>query len=197
MSDEEVRSMSRIGKQPVVIPSGVEVTIGEDNLVRVKGPKGSLERRIHPRMRLRIEEVERDGKKVRQVRVERPSDDRQDRALHGLSRTLIANMVQGVTQGFEKVLEINGVGYRATQKGKGVELQVGFSHPVYVEPDPGVEIVVEGNTRIVVRGADKEKVGNTAARIRAVKKVEPYKGKGIKYADEVPRRKAGKQAKAH
>jgi large subunit ribosomal protein L6 len=173
----------------------VEVTIDEQNRVRVQGPKGTLERQIHPRLRLHLEEVERDGQKVRQVRVERLSDDRLDRSLHGLSRTLIANMVEGVTRGFEKVLEIHGVGYRVTKRGEGLELQVGFSHPVHIDPVPGIEFVVEGNNRIIVRGIDKELVGNVAARIRAVKKVEPYKGKGIKYADEVPRRKAGKQAK--
>lgn len=188
--------MSRIGRMPVLLPPGVEVSVEEGNVVRVQGPKGTLQRALHPRMQVRIEEVEENGRKVRQVRVLRPSDDRLDRSLHGLCRTLIANMVHGVTQGYEKVLEISGVGYRATPtRDGGVELQLGFSHPVRFPPVPGIQLVVEGNTRILVRGIDKELVGNVAARLRAIKKVEPYKGKGIRYADEVPRRKEGKQKK--
>ena len=179
--------MSRIGRQPVVLPDTVSVTIAEENLVQVQGPRGTLTRRLHPRMAIRRE----DGSLV----VERPSDARQDRALHGLTRTLLANMVTGVSRGFEKRLEVNGTGYRAQPTGSGITLQVGFSHPVEFPAPPGITLTVEGTNRIVVAGADKELVGETAARIRRVRPPEPYKGKGIKYADEVIRRKAGKTGK--
>lgn len=176
--------MSRIGRQPITIPDSVQVTLGDVNQVTVTGPKGMLERQLHPRMRL-----VRDGSVMR---VERPSDVRQDRALHGLTRTLLANMVTGVHQGFTRRLEINGTGYRAQSNPGGITLQVGFSHPVEFPAPSGISLTVEGTNRIIVAGANKELVGETAARIRRVRPPEPYKGKGIKYAEEVIRRKAGK-----
>jgi len=178
--------VSRIGKLPIPIPSGVQVEVS-DHQVKVAGPKGELVRQIHPRMRVVV-----DGQTIR---VERASDDRQDRALHGLTRALIANMVEGVTKGFEKVLVLSGVGYRAAMQGKKLVLSLGFSHPVEVEPPKGVEIEVPQPTRIVVRGIDKEAVGQTAAEIRILRKAEPYLGKGIRYEDERVRRKAGKAGK--
>lgn len=178
--------MSRIGRQPVKIPAGVEVAV-EGSTVRVKGPKGELVQTFHPDMR--IEKV--DGAIV----VRRPSDEKHHKALHGLTRALIANMVVGVTKGYEKALELRGVGYRAAKQGKTLVLTVGFSHPVEVEPLPGVEIDVPAPNRIVVRGIDKQAVGETAARIRKVKPAEPYLGKGIAYEGEQIRRKAGKAGK--
>jgi len=179
--------MSRIGKSPVKVPAGVTVTIdGTD--VKVKGPKGELARRFHADMA-----VERDGDVLV---VTRPSDSDQHRALHGLTRALLANMVTGVSEGFEKVLEIEGTGYRAEADGKTLVLEVGFSHPVRVEPPAGISFEVgERGKRVVVRGADREKVGQTAVEIRQVRPPEPYKGKGIRYAGEVVRRKAGKAGK--
>jgi len=176
--------MSRIGRQPIPVPEKVTVSIGESNQVTVEGPLGVLERQLHPRMRL----VQEDGR----LAVERPSDARQDRALHGLTRSLVANMVTGVSQGFQRRLEINGVGYRATAAANGITLQVGYSHPVAFPAPDGITLTVEGTTRVVVSGRDKEAVGQTAARIRQVRPPEPYKGKGIKYAEEIVRRKAGK-----
>lgn len=178
--------MSRIGRQPVKIPPGVEVAI-EGSTVRVKGPKGELVQSFHPDMK--IERV--DGAIV----VRRPSDEKHHKALHGLTRALIANMVVGVTQGYEKALELRGVGYRAAKQGRALVLTVGFSHPVTVEPLPGVEIDVPAPNRIVVRGLDKQAVGEVAARIRKVKPAEPYLGKGIAYEGERIRRKAGKAGK--
>jgi large subunit ribosomal protein L6 len=178
--------MSRIGKQPIDIPDGVTVE-ASDGLVSVKGPGGELSQRVDPDMRIQVE----GG----QVRVERPSDEREHRALHGLTRSLIANMVEGVTKGFEKRLEIQGVGYRAALKGSDLELQVGFSHPVTVPPPAGIEFEVPAPNRIVVRGIDKQAVGEVAANIRKVRKPEPYKGKGIRYEGEYVRKKAGKAAK--
>lgn len=178
--------MSRIGKIPIEIPSGVEVQL-EGNTIRVKGPKGTLERKLHPEMQVNIE----DGRVV----VNRPSDEKKHRSLHGLTRTLIANMVQGVTQGFEKRLEIHGVGYRAAKQGNKLVLSMGLSHPVEFDTPPGMEIEVPAPTRITVRGIDKEKVGQLAAEIRAVRKPEPYLGKGIRYEGEYVRRKAGKAGK--
>ncbi len=180
--------MSRVGRKPIPIPSGVEVTV-EGTLVRVKGPKGTLERRFHPDMKIAVEGNE--------IRVYRPSDARHHKALHGLTRALIANMVEGVTKGFEKVLEIHGVGYRAQLKGTALELSLGFSHPVVVEPKPGIEFEVQGRQDvIVVRGIDKELVGQQAAEIRALRPPEPYKGKGIRYRGEHVRLKPGKAGKA-
>jgi large subunit ribosomal protein L6 len=179
--------MSRIGKQPIIVPSGVEVSIGDDNVVTVKGPRGTLSQAMHANMRI----VNDDGA----VRVERPDDQGFNRGLHGLTRSLIANMVTGVTQGFEKRLSIVGVGYRAAMKGKDIEVQVGYSHPVLVPQPDGIEFEVPSPTSIVVRGNDKALVGEVAANIRKIRKPEPYKGKGIRYEDEVVRKKAGKAAK--
>ena len=178
--------MSRIGMQPITVPAGVDIAL-EPGFVRVKGPKGELERRIQPEMNV----VREDGKLL----VQRPSDEQRFRALHGLTRTLIANMVQGVTQGYRKDLEIQGVGYRAALEGKTLVLSLGFSHPVRVEPAPGISFVVETPTRIGVMGIDKELVGEQAARIRRVRPPEPYKGKGVRYQGERVRRKAGKAGK--
>ena len=179
--------MSRIGKQPVAIPSGVEVSVGEGNLVTVKGPRGTLSQTMHPNMTIVVE----DGA----ARVQRPDDEGFNRGLHGLTRTLLANMVDGVTKGFEKRLSIVGVGYRAALKGKDIELQVGYSHPVLVPQPEGIEFEVPTATSIVIRGNDKAQVGEVAANIRKIRKPEPYKGKGIRYEDEVVRKKAGKAAK--
>jgi len=178
--------MSRIGKQPIAVPAGVTV-FAEQGHVSVSGPKGSLEQDVSPRMRVLVD----DGT----VRVERPSDERDDRALHGLTRTLIANMVEGVTGGFEKRLEIQGVGYRAALRGADLELQLGFSHPVTVPPPAGIEFEVPAANRIVVRGIDKQLVGEVTADIRKLRKPEPYKGKGIRYEGEYVRKKSGKAAK--
>ena len=175
--------MSRIGKQPVVIPAGVKVAI-DKGVVRVEGPKGKLSQAIHPNMK-----VESDGK---QVKVSRPNDERLNRALHGLTRALINNMVDGVTQGYEKKLKIEGVGFQAAAKGKGVELTVGYANRIYHEPPAGVTVAVPDPTTIVVTGADKQVVGQFAAEIRASRKPEPYKGKGVRYEKEVVRRKEGK-----
>ncbi|MCL6476848.1 MAG: 50S ribosomal protein L6 [Peptococcaceae bacterium] len=175
--------MSRIGKQPIPLPKGVDVTI-DGTAVAVKGPKGVLRREFHRNMMIRVE----DGKLL----VERPSDDPVDKSLHGLSRTLLNNMVTGVTTGFQKTLELTGVGYRASKQGKKLVLAVGYSHPVEMDPPEGIEIEVPTPTKIVVKGVDKEKVGAFAANIRAVREPEPYKGKGIKYEGEYIRRKAGK-----
>jgi large subunit ribosomal protein L6 len=178
--------VSRIGKQPIAIPSGVEVNV--DGLrVAVKGPRGSLEQSFSPEMRIVLE----DGV----VRVERPSDERTHRSLHGLTRTLIANMVDGVTKGFEKRLEIVGVGYRAALKGSDLEIAAGYSHPVPFRAPDGIEFEVPAPNRIVVRGNDKQQVGEIAAQIRKIRKPEPYKGKGIRYEGEHVRKKAGKAAK--
>ena len=176
--------MSRIGRAPIDIPSGVTVTVGADNLVKVKGPKGELSRVIHPDMKITVEEGV--------VTVTRPSDDKMHRSLHGLSRTLINNMVVGVTEGFKKTLEINGVGYRAAKQGKNLNLSLGFSHPVIVEPPAGITLDAPSATSIVVSGIDKEAVGAIAAKIRSYRLPEPYKGKGIKYEGEHIRRKVGK-----
>lgn len=176
--------MSRIGKKPVPIPNGVEIQVDDNNYIKVKGPKGELERQLHEEMIINIE----DGK----VAVQRPSENKKHRSLHGLTRTLINNMVQGVTQGFEKSLELVGVGYRATKQGQKLVLAVGYSHPVEIDPPKGLEIEVPSPTKITVRGIDKEQVGALAANIRAVREPEPYKGKGIKYEGEYIRRKVGK-----
>jgi large subunit ribosomal protein L6 len=178
--------MSRIGKQPITVPTGVDVTI-DGTHVAVKGPRGSLERDLHPEMKVLLE----DGS----VRVERPSDERLHRSLHGLTRTLVANMVEGVTNGYEKRLEIVGVGYRAALKDSDLELALGFSHAVEVAAPPGIEFEVPAPNRIVVRGIDKQLVGQVAANIRKIRKPEPYKGKGVRYEGEYVRKKAGKAAK--
>jgi large subunit ribosomal protein L6 len=178
--------MSRIGRMPIPIPDGVEVTLDGQH-VRVQGPLGTLERDVHPEMRV----VQQDGA----LRVERPSDAPRHRALHGLTRSLIANMVTGVTSGFTKNLEISGVGYRAQLQGDNLVLALGFSHPVEITPPTGISFTVETPTRLAVSGADRELVGQVAAAIRARRKPEPYKGKGIRYAGEQVRRKAGKAGK--
>ena len=178
--------MSRIGRMPIAVPAGVTVDIAENNKVTVKGPQGTLERVLPSEMELKME----DG----QVVVTRPNDLKKMKSLHGLTRTLINNMVVGVTNGYEKVLEINGVGYRAAKSGKKLTLSLGYSHPVEMEDPEGLESKVDGN-KITVSGIDKEKVGQYAAEIRDKRRPEPYKGKGIKYADEVIRRKVGKTGK--
>ncbi len=178
--------MSRIGRMPIPLPSGVEVT-QEGSSLRVTGPLGTLERTIHPEMKLEREDGE--------LRVVRPTDEPRHRALHGLTRTLVNNMVTGVATGFTKNLEISGVGYRAALQGTKLVLALGYSHPVEVDPPNGIEFRVETPTRLSVFGADKELVGQTAAYIRAQRKPEPYKGKGIRYAGEQILRKAGKAGK--
>ncbi len=175
--------MSRIGRLPIAIPSGVTVKI-EDNLVAVKGPKGELSRKINKDMKIEME----DG----QLTVSRPTDEKEHRAMHGLSRTLINNMVVGVSAGYSKTLEIAGVGYRAAKAGDKLNLTLGFSHPVVVEPPQGINFEVPAPNRIVINGINKETVGAIAAQIRTLRKPEPYKGKGIKYEGEHIRRKAGK-----
>ena len=179
--------MSRIGKMPIAIPAGVNVDIAENNVVTVKGPKGTLSRALAPELEVKIE----DG----QIIVNRPNDLKKMKSLHGLTRTLINNMVVGVTAGYEKTLEINGVGYRVVKEGKKLNLTLGYSHPVIMEDPEGIETVCDGQNKIIVKGIDKEKVGQFAAQIREKRAPEPYKGKGIKYADEVIRRKAGKTGK--
>ena len=179
--------MSRIGRMPIAIPAGVTVTIAESNKVTVKGPKGTLERVLPAEMSIK----EEDG----QIIVTRPSDLKKMKSLHGLTRTLINNMIVGVTAGYEKKLEINGVGYRAQKQGKKLVLSLGYSHPVEMEDPEGLESTMEGQNVIIVKGIDKEKVGQYAAEIRDKRRPEPYKGKGIKYADEVIRRKVGKTGK--
>lgn len=178
--------MSRIGKKPVEIPSGIEVKL-QNNTISVKGPKGELKRDLHPKMIIR-----QDGGNIV---VERPSDHRMYRSLHGLTRTLISNMVAGVTKGFERVLEINGVGYKAEAKGGILVLNMGYSHPVNFELPKGVTATVEKMTTIKLASIDKEMLGQVAANIRSVRKPEPYKGKGIKYAEEKILRKEGKKGK--
>ena len=178
--------MSRIGKIPVPVPAGVDVTVS-GALVTVKGPKGSLEHTIPAPIKVE----QSDGTLV----VTRPDDERASRALHGLTRTLLANLVTGVTEGYEKKLEIVGTGYRVTAKGSDLEFALGFSHPVLFNAPEGISLAVEGNTKITVSGISKQAVGEVAANIRKLKKPEPYKGKGIRYAGEVVRRKAGKAGK--
>lgn len=182
-ADERNGAVSRIGKLPVPIPSGVKVEL-QGNHLKVTGPKGSLERDLLPTMTVEVTESE--------LVVKRPSEHRRHRAEHGLTRALINNMVVGVTDGFEKVLEIVGVGYRASMQGKSLNLAVGFSHPVLIEPPEGIAFAVEGTQVIRVSGIDRELVGQVSADIRAWRKPEPYKGKGIRYRDEYVRRKVGK-----
>jgi large subunit ribosomal protein L6 len=175
--------MSRIGRKPIPVPSGVTVTV-DGNVVRVKGPKGELERTLHPA----ITAAQQNGTIV----VARPSDEPEHRALHGLSRTLVANMIEGVTRGFQKTLEITGVGYKAETRPYGLQLALGFSHPVQFRAPPGIKLSAPNPTTVVVEGANKEVVGQVAAELRSLRPPEPYKGKGIKYAGEQVRRKAGK-----
>lgn len=178
--------MSRIGRTPITIPAGVDVKIdGSD--ITVKGPKGTLEHRVAAPIEVTIEDGE--------VRVTRPNDERESRALHGLTRSLLANMIEGVTQGYTKALEIVGTGYRVVAKGKDLEFALGFSHPVLVQAPEGIEFKVDSQTKFSVSGIDKQLVGETAAKIRKIRKPEPYKGKGIRYAGEQVRRKVGKAGK--
>ena len=178
--------MSRIGRMPIAIPDGVTVTLADNNQVTVKGPKGTLERVLPAEM-----DIKQEGS---EIIVTRPNDLKKMKSLHGLTRTLIHNMVVGVTAGYEKTLEVNGVGYRASKSGNKLTLNLGYSHPVEMSDPEGLEAVVDGN-KIIVKGIDKEKVGQYAAEIRDKRRPEPYKGKGIKYADEVIRRKVGKTGK--
>ena len=178
--------MSRIGRMPIAVPAGVTVEIAENNHVTVKGPKGTLERTLPSEMDIKLEGEE--------VVVTRPNDLKKMKSLHGLTRTLIHNMVVGVTEGYTKTLEVNGVGYRASKAGKKLTLNLGYSHPVEMEDPKGLESEVQDN-KIIIKGLDKEKVGQYAAEIRDKRRPEPYKGKGIKYADEVIRRKVGKTGK--
>ena len=178
--------MSRIGKMPIAIPAGVQISIAENNEVTVKGPKGELKRVFAPEMEIKVNGAE--------ATVSRPNDLKRSKALHGLSRTLLNNMIIGVTEGFTKELEVNGVGYRAAKSGKVLTLNLGFSHPVEMTDPEGLESKVDGN-KIIVSGIDKERVGQYAAEIRDKRRPEPYKGKGIKYVDEVIRRKVGKTGK--
>ena len=179
--------MSRIGKMPIAIPAGVTVSVAENNKVTVKGPKGTLERVLPAELEISVEGAE--------VNVKRPNDLKRIKSLHGLTRTLINNMVVGVSQGYQKVLEINGVGYRAAKAGKELTLTLGYSHPVVMVDPEGVTTELDGTNKIIVKGIDKEKVGQYAANIRSQRGPEPYKGKGIKYDDEVIRRKVGKTGK--
>ena len=179
--------MSRIGRMPIAVPAGVTVDIAENNKVTVKGPKGELTRVLPEAMDIKV-----DGE---EVVVSRPNDLKKNKALHGLTRTLIYNMVVGVTEGYEKKLEVNGVGYRAQKQGKKLVLSLGYSHPVEMEDPEGIETVLDGQNIIIVKGIDKEKVGQYAAEIRSKRAPEPYKGKGIKYDTEVIRRKVGKTGK--
>jgi large subunit ribosomal protein L6 len=178
--------MSRIGRLPIDIPSGVDITIDGQH-VAVKGPKGELA--------LTVKEPIEASKVENQVIVTRPDDERSSRSLHGLSRTLINNLIIGVTEGYKKELEIVGTGYRIASQGQGVEFQLGYSHPIMVQPPAGITFTVEGNTKLVVSGIDKQAVGEVAANIRKLRKPEPYKGKGVRYAGENVRRKAGKAGK--
>ena len=179
--------MSRIGRAPIAVPANVTVTVDAENLVTVKGPLGTLRRRLVPAVH--IAQTEKG------IEVSRPDDEAKNRALHGLTRTLVHNMVVGVTTGYAKTLQINGVGYRAEKQGKRLVLSLGYSHPVYFEEGDGISFELPDNTTIVVKGMDKQAVGQTAAKIRAKRPPEPYLGKGIKYADEKIRRKAGKTGK--
>ena len=181
--------MSRIGKQPIPVPKDVNITL-DGSHIAVKGPKGSLERVLPASMVVRQVEG--------QILVERPSDEREHRSLHGLTRTLVNNMVEGVTKGFEKRLMMLGVGYKAQMQGASMQIAIGFSHPVIVEPPVGIEFGVEvqkGSTRLIVKGIDKQRVGQVAAEIRSIRPPEPYKGKGIRYEDEIVQRKMGKAGK--
>ncbi|MGN7313321.1 50S ribosomal protein L6 [Alkalicoccobacillus gibsonii] len=178
--------MSRVGRKPIEVPGDVTVTL-EGSFIKVKGPKGELSRDLHPDMKVNVEEKE--------ITVERPSDQKEHRALHGTTRSLINNMVEGVTKGFERGLELVGVGYRASKSGNKLVLNVGYSHPVEIVPAEGIEVEVPSNTKVVVKGIDKQAVGALASNIRAVRLPEPYKGKGIRYEGENVRRKEGKTGK--
>ena len=179
--------MSRIGKKPIEVPAGATVTVDANNNVTVKGPKGELSRTFNPAMTISQEE--------NVITVSRPSDEKTHRALHGTTRAVLSNMIEGVSKGFEKSLELIGVGYRAQKQGTKLVLNVGYSHPVEIEPEAGIEIEVPSNTKVIVKGTNKERVGALAANIRDVRPPEPYKGKGIRYEGEHVRRKEGKTGK--
>lgn len=179
--------MSRIGLKPIEIPAGVTVTVSDDNTVTVKGPKGEISEKLDRAMEVSIE----DGT----LTVKRPTEQKRHKALHGLSRTLIANMIEGVTEGYEKQLEIIGTGYRAAKSGKKLTLNLGYSHPIEMEDPAGIEVEVPGPNQLIVRGIDKQQVGNYAAVLRDLRRPEPYKGKGVRYKDEQVRRKVGKTGK--
>ena len=179
--------MSRIGKKPVTIPAGVTVTVAEDNTVTVKGAKGELSLSANPALEIKVEENE--------LTVVRPDDSKENRTIHGTTRALIANMVEGVSNGFQKTLEISGVGYRAAKQGNKLVLSLGYSHPIEYVAEEGIEIEVPSNTQIIVKGINKERVGHVAAQIRSYRDPEPYKGKGVRYSDERIRRKEGKTGK--
>ncbi|MGG1572136.1 50S ribosomal protein L6 [Fictibacillus sp. NRS-1165] len=179
--------MSRVGNKPVEIPSGVTVDVKENNLVTVKGPKGELTRKFHNDIKINVADST--------ITFERPSDHKEHRALHGTTRSVLNNMVVGVTTGYERALEIIGVGYRASKSGNKLILNVGYSHPVEIVPEKGIDIDVPSNTKVIVKGIDKERVGEIAANIRSVRAPEPYKGKGIRYEGEFVRRKEGKTGK--
>ena len=176
--------MSRIGRAPIAIPAGVEIKVEDNNVVTVKGPKGTLTQQFNPNMAIAVEEGV--------LHVTRPNDAKENRSLHGLTRTLIHNMVVGVTEGYKKELDVNGVGYRVAKEGNKLVMNLGFSHQITVEEIPGIEIEVPNPNKIVIHGCDKQQVGQFAAEVRSKRPPEPYKGKGIKYADEVIRRKVGK-----
>ena len=176
--------MSRIGRAPITVPAGVEIKVDANNHITIKGPKGTLERDLVPQIKVEVNEGV--------INVTRPNDEKQNRALHGLTRTLVANMVTGVTEGYKKTLEVNGVGYRCTKEGNKLVMNIGYSHPVNVEEIDGISIEVPNPNTVVINGIDKQKVGQFAADVRAKRPPEPYKGKGIKYSDEVVRRKEGK-----
>lgn len=179
--------MSRIGLKPIEIPAGVTVAVSDDNTVTVKGPKGEISEKLDRAMEVSIE----DGT----LTVKRPTEQKRHKALHGLSRTLIANMIEGVTEGYEKQLEIIGTGYRAAKSGKKLTLNLGYSHPIEMEDPAGIEVEVPGPNQLIVRGIDKQQVGNYAAVLRDLRRPEPYKGKGVRYKDEQVRRKVGKTGK--
>lgn len=179
--------MSRIGLKPIEIPAGVTVAVSDDNTVTVKGPKGEISEKLDRAMEVSID----DGT----LHVKRPTEQKRHKALHGLSRTLIANMIEGVTQGYEKELEIIGTGYRAQKSGKKLTLNLGYSHPIEMEDPAGIEVEVPGPNQLIVRGIDKQQVGNYAAVLRDLRRPEPYKGKGVRYKDEQVRRKVGKTGK--
>ena len=176
--------MSRIGRMPITVPAGVEVSVAAGNLVTVKGPKGSLTQQLHPAMMIELNGAE--------ILVKRPTDAKEHRSLHGLTRTLLSNMIVGVNEGYKKELEINGVGYRANKDGNKLVMNLGFSHDVIVPEIDGITIEVPAPNKVIITGCDKQKVGQFAAEIREYRRPEPYKGKGIKYVDEVIRRKVGK-----
>lgn len=179
--------MSRIGLKPITIPSGVEVKISDNNLVEVKGPKGTLKEQLNSAMDIKMED--------NVITINRPTENKRHKSLHGLTRTLIANMIEGVTEGYSKTLEIEGTGYRAQKQGKKLILNLGYSHPIEMEDPDGIEVEVPQQNKIIIKGIEKQKVGNYAAVIRSQREPEPYKGKGVKYQGEIVRRKVGKTGK--